>query len=69
VEFAYAANTSYGITTTLTHAEAPVTLPAGVEGDVAGAAQVTATLSVSGQPNDTVTAEGVVVGKVTVKIS
>ena len=69
VEFAYEANASYGITTTLTHTEAPVTLPAGAVGDVAGAAQVTSTLTVSGQPNDAVTAEGVVVGKVTVKIS
>lgn len=44
------------------------TLAAGVEGDVAGAAAVTGKLTVSGTPNDTVTAEGIKVGEITVTI-
>lgn len=44
------------------------TLAAGVEGDVEGAASVTGKLTVSGTPNDTVTAEGIKVGEVTVTI-
>ena len=44
------------------------TLAAGVEGDVEGAAAVTGKLTVSGTPNDTVTAEGIKVGEITVTI-
>ena len=44
------------------------TLAAGVEGDVSGAASVTGVLTVSGTPNDTVTAAGIKVGKITVTI-
>ena len=44
------------------------TLAAGVEGDVAGAAAVTGKLTVSGTPNDPVTAEGIKVGEITVTI-
>ena len=44
------------------------TLAAGVEGNVAGAAKLTGTLTISGKPNNTVTAEGIKVAEITVTI-
>lgn len=41
----------------------------GVEHDVAGAASTTATLTVSGVPNEDVTETGIVVGTINVKIA
>ena len=58
--------TGTGVDVTLTGGNA--TLAAGVEGDVDGAASVTGTLTVSGTPNETVTAAGIKVGEITVTI-
>jgi len=58
--------TGTGVNVSLTGGNA--TLAAGVEGDVSGAASVTGTLKISGIPNDTVTAEGIKVGEITVTI-
>lgn len=69
VTFGYTPVETFGVTTSLSNTEAAVKLAAGVEGDVAGAESATATLTVSGTPNEAVTAEGVVVGTITVKIS
>lgn len=69
VTFGYIPVETFGVTTALTNTEAAVKLAAGVEGNIAGAASVTATLTISGTPNETVTAEGVVVGTITVKIA
>lgn len=69
VTFGYTPVESFGVTTALSNTEAAVQLAAGVEGKVADAASATATLTVSGIPNETVTAEGVVVGTITVKIA
>ena len=69
VSFAYAGDETFGVTASLSGAEMPVKLAAGVEGDVAGAASTVATLTVSGKPNDAVTAEGAVVGRITVEIA
>ena len=55
-----------GVTATLTGGSG--TLPAGVEGNVEGAASVTGTLKISGTPNETVTATGVKVAQITVTI-
>lgn len=69
VTFGYVPVESYGVSTALTNTDATVNLAAGVEGGLAEAASVTATLTVSGTPNETVTADGVVVGTITVKIA
>lgn len=69
VTFGYTPVETFGITTSLSNTETAVQLAAGVAGNVAGAASTTATLTVSGTPNETVTAEGVVVGTITVKIA
>lgn len=69
VTFDYLPVEAYGITTSLSNAGVAVELAAGVEGDVEGAASTTATLHISGTPNDTVTSDGVVVGTITVKIA
>lgn len=69
VTFGYIPVETFGVTTALSNTEAAVKLAAGVEGNVSGAASATATLTISGTPNETVTAEGVVVGTITVKIA
>lgn len=55
-----------GVDVTLTGGNA--TLAAGAENDVDGAASVTGKLTISGKPNDTVTAAGVKVAEITVTI-
>ncbi len=55
-----------GVNVVLTGGNA--TLPAGVEGDVDGAASVTGKLTISGKPNNTVTKDGVKVAEITVVI-
>ena len=55
-----------GVSVTLTGGND--TLAAGVEGNVAGAASVTGTLTISGKPNDTVTEAGIKVAEITVTI-
>lgn len=67
VTVAYAQTGDYGVTGTLSNAN--FNLAAGVEGDYANAASDKATLTISGTPNSTVTAEGVTVGTITVTIS
>lgn len=67
VTVAYAQTGDYGVTGTLSNAN--FTLAAGVEGNYANAASDKATLTISGTPNSTVTAEGVTVGTITVTIS
>ena len=69
VTFGYVPVETFGVATALTNTDTLVNLAAGVEGDLANAAAVTATLTISGTPNETVTAEGVVVGTITVKIA
>lgn len=69
VTFNYVPVNTYGVTTSLSNTDAAVTLDAGVEGGLSSADSVTATLTISGTPNDTVTADGVVVGTITVKIA
>lgn len=69
VTFGYVPVETFGVTTALTNTDAAVELAAGVEGELASADSVTATLTVSGTPNENVTAEGVVVGTITVKIA
>ena len=55
-----------GITGTLANGTA--TLDAGVEGNYAGADSHTATLTISGTPNNTITSDGVKIGTVKVTI-
>ncbi len=69
VTFAHAPITTYGVTTALSNTDSAVNLAAGVEHDVAGAASTTATLTVSGVPNEDVTETGIVVGTINVKIA
>ena len=69
VSFGYTPTNSYGVITALSNSDSALNLAAGVEGDVANAAAATATLSVSGVPNDTVTENGVVVGTITVQVN
>lgn len=69
VTFGYTPVETYGITTSLSNTTSAVKLAAGPEGNVDGAASTIATLTVSGTPNKTVTADGVVVGTITVKIA
>ncbi len=69
VTFGYVPVESYGVTTGLTNTDAAVNLTAGVVGEADEAASVTATLSVSGTPSETVTEEGVVIGTITITIS
>ncbi len=68
VTFGYTPVETYGITTSLSNTESAVNLAAGAESNVAGAAHTTATLTVNGTPNENVTADGVVVGTITVTI-
>lgn len=69
VTFNYVPDNTHGVTTSLSNTEAAVTLNAGVEGDLSHADSVTAALTISGTPNDTVNAAGVVVGTITVHIA
>ncbi len=66
VTMTYEATGDYGVAGILDNAK--FSLTAGVEGEYANAASDKATLTISGTPNDTVTAEGVTVGTITVTI-
>ncbi len=68
ISFGYVPEDNYGVTSALTHTESTVNLNAAIEGNLTDIPSVTATLTVSGTPNKNVTEEGVVVGKITVKI-
>ena len=63
---AYTAVEETGITGTVT--DAASVLDAGVEGNYDGADSHTATLTISGTPNDTVTSDGITVGTIKVTI-
>lgn len=66
VDVTYTAVGSTGITGTITNGSAA--LDAGVVGNYAGADSQTATLTISGTPNDAVTADGVKIGTIKVTI-
>ena len=67
VDLTYTPVEGTGITGALNVTE--FSFKAGPEGDPEGASTKFATLTISGTPNDTVTAEGVTVGTITVTIS
>ena len=67
VDVNYTAVENTGVSGTLTNASA--VLDAGEEGNYNGADSVTATLTISGKPNNTITSEGVKVGTIKVTIS
>lgn len=67
VDVEYTAVENTGVSASLTNASA--VLQAGEEGNYGGADSVTATLTISGTPNDTVTADGIKVGTIKVTIS
>lgn len=67
VTMTYAAQGDSGISGALSNAT--FNLAAGVEGDYDHAASQVATLTISGTPNATVTAEGITVGTITVTIA
>lgn len=67
VTMVYDAKGDTGVTGTLSNAS--FKLAAGVEGDYANADSDAATLTISGTPNGSVTAEGITVGTITVTIS
>lgn len=67
VTMTYAAQGDFGISGALSNAT--FNLAAGVEGDYDHAASQVATLTISGTPNATVTAEGITVGTITVTIA
>ena len=66
VNVAYTPIENTGVVGTLTDASA--VLNAGVEGDYEGASSATATLTISGTPKNSVTAEGIKVGTLKVTL-
>lgn len=67
VQFTYAAEGDTGVTGELD--KTSEILAAGVENEVDKAASVTATLTIGGKPNSTVTEAGVKIGTITVEIA
>lgn len=66
ISVAYTPANDTGITGTLTNGT--TTLDAGAEGDYAGADSHTATLTISGTPNNAITSDGVKIGTIKVTI-
>ena len=68
VVFDYVPVETFGVQTELEYAGLNILMAPGAEGEPDTAASITAVLTVSGTPNENVTAEGVVVGTITVTV-